>query len=248
VLKGKTIVITGASGGIGQAIARTCAREGASLGLHSFRHPEVVQQLAQELKESYGTQSTLLSFDLKEPQSIEKAIQSLEKIPLSFDGWVNNAAVHHQGLLPIQSEAMIEEQIRANLLGTIYCCKNILPIFLRNKGGVILNMASVASSRVAAGQSVYVATKGGIVAFTRALAFEYARKKIRINAIEPGPIETEMLQKTQALLGKELKERIPMRRIGSPQEVAELAVFLLSEKASFITGSIYSVDGGYSLG
>jgi 3-oxoacyl-[acyl-carrier protein] reductase len=110
-----------------------------------------------------------------------------------------------------------------------------------------VNIGSVAANRVVSGQSVYSATKGAVAAFTRSLAYEYGRKGIRVNCIEPGPVETPMMQTARELAEEALLNRIPLRRLGAPQDVAELAVFLMSDRASFITGASFTADGGYAL-
>ena len=239
MLKGKTIVITGATSGIGEAIARVCAREGARAVIGYRRNETAARALAEEL----GGVARYL--DVRAPDSIAAACEPF--LEGQIQGWVNNAAIHLPGLLPTVSDAMIEEQIETNLLGPIRCCRFILPHMMEHRQGSIVNIGSVTRERVHPGQAVYAATKGGVAALTRALACEYARMGIRVSCVEPGPEDTAMLEEGRKRAGARLTESIPMRRIGAPSEIAELVAFLLSDRASYMTGGLYSADGGYSL-
>ena len=138
--------------------------------------------------------------------------------------------------------------VDVNLLGPILCARAVLPVMLEQKAGVIVNVGSVAAERPFRGQAVYAATKGGLESFTRALAAEYGRKGIRAHCVRPGPIETRMLEPSRALGEDEMLTRTPLRRLGRPDEVAELALYLLGDKAAFMTGSVHTIDGGYLQG
>jgi 3-oxoacyl-[acyl-carrier protein] reductase len=241
MLEGKKIVVTGAGRGIGRAIARACAQAGAVVGVNYRRSEAAAQALAAEDPARFD----LLPFDVRDAAAVAAAVERFQRAHGRIDGWVNNAAVNHPGLVVGAADDVIREQLDVNLLGALLCARAVLPVMLAQRSGVILNVGSVAATHPARGQAVYAATKGGLESLTRALAVEYARKGVRVLCIRPGPIDTEMLAGTRALAEEEILKRIPLGRLGTPEDVAALAVFLLSDRAGFITGSVHAVDGGY---
>jgi len=241
MLDGKKIVVTGAGRGIGRAIATACVQAGATVGVN-YRSSE---REARALHDEFPKQTILLPFDVRDGAAVGKAVAGFVESAGRIDGWVNNAAVNRAALLVASEEDQIREQIETNLLGPILCARAVLPVMMRQKGGVILNVSSVSAVRPSQGQSVYAATKGGVESLTRALAREYGRKGIRVHGIRPGPIDTSMIQGTLALAEEEVLSRIPLQRLGRPEEVAELATYLLSDRAAYVSGSIHTIDGGY---
>lgn len=242
MLKGKVILVTGASHGIGWAIASACGAAGASVGVHYHTSQASAVAFAERLG------GTAVGFDLRDADAVRAGITGFANAHGRLDGLVCNAGVTHTGLAVTQPWGDVCDLVNVNLLGTIACAQAALPAMIRQRSGVILTVSSVAAVRPSRGQAAYAASKGGIEAFTRALAVEYGRKGIRVLGLRPGPIDTKMLQPTRALAEDKLMSRVPLRRVGSPEEIAHFAVLLLSDRAAFATGSIHSIDGGYCVG
>ncbi len=246
-LSEKTIIVTGASRGIGRGIASALAGNGANVGIHFRDNKAKAECLLSEI-EKLGGRGFLLHFDISQPADIRGALFPLFEKGIRISGWVNNAGINLPGLLLNQSTEDIDMTIDVNLKGTIFCCHTILPHMLEHRCGAIVNIGSIVSDKVYSGQAVYAASKAAILAFTKAIAFEYGKKGIRANCVMPGPIDTDMLAGTKHLAGEEIRQRIPMRRIGEPRDIGELVSFLLSERAAYISGAQIAVDGGYSVG
>lgn len=240
MLNGKRIVITGASRGIGRAIALACARDGAHVGVNFVRSEKQARDVVAEI----GDHAALLQFDVSDASAVARAFEEYGP----FDALINNAAVNLPSLLATAKDDDIDCMLRTNILGPMICTRAAIPMMLRQRSGVILNVSSVAAERPSRGQSVYAATKGAIESFTRAVAVEYGRKGIRCHCIRPGPVDTDMLASTIAIAEDEILSRVPLRRLVTAEEVAALAVFLLSDAAAAITGTIHTVDGGFLAG
>lgn len=247
-LSGKAIFITGSSRGIGCGIAKVCAREGANVAITYRKSRDAAEALAAEVETTYGVSAFVARLDVRDAHAVKREIRAFAERFGGIDGLVNNAGLVSPGLLVTQPLEKIQELLDTNLLGPIQCAKEALPLMLGKRSGVIVNIGSVASGRPFRGQSIYAATKGGLEAFTRALAVEYGRKGIRVHCVVPGPIETEMLDESRVLAEKEILSHIPLKTFGTADDVAEMVVFLLSEQSKFVTGGVHVVDGGYLLG
>ncbi|MDA8115793.1 MAG: SDR family oxidoreductase [Actinomycetota bacterium] len=247
MLEGKNVLVTGASRGIGRAIALEAGVQGAVVGINYLRNRSGAEDVAARIADTGPHLPVLLEFDATSPREIEGGISLfLEKVP-RIDGWVNNAAENYSGLLPVLAEEEIRRQLESALLGPILCCRAVIPRMLEQRGGSIINIGSVVTQRLTRGQSVYAAAKGGLLAFTRALACEYGRKGIRVNCVQPGPVATDMLEASQALAGDEIIRRTPLGRLCRPEEVANAVVYLLGDRSAGVTGACINVDGGYAL-
>lgn len=248
LLEGQRILITGAGRGIGRAIARACAREGAVVGVNYRKSEREAVELCAEIERDEGRPAHPVRFDVSVPDEVELGITTFCTLAGGIDALVNNAGRFEGGLLASMPVESIQRLLSVNLGGAIHCARAALPHFLRQRSGLVLNIGSASATRPNQGQSVYVATKGALEAFTRALAVEYARKNIRALCLCPGPVATEMMAATRALAGDEVEKRVPLGRLGTPEETAQFAVFLLSGKMAFASGSIYPLDGGYLIG
>ena len=240
-LEGRVVVVTGAARGIGRAIALACAREGAFVGVNYRSSADAARELcALDPKRLFP-----MPFDVADHDAVGSAVEKLVSERGGVDGWVNNAAVNLPDLLVSADPSKMRAQVETNLLGPLFCSRAVLPTMLEKKRGVIINVGSVAAARPTRGQAVYAATKGGLESLTRSIAVEYGRKGIRAHCVRPGPIDTPMLEAAKALAEGEILSRMALRRLGKPEDVAELVVYLLSDQAGFSTGGVHTIDGGY---
>jgi 3-oxoacyl-[acyl-carrier protein] reductase len=243
MLKGKVAVITGGTRGIGNAIAKKYAENGANLAVIATKDNEKAQTAIEELKKN-GTDVKLYLCDIKNADQVASVSEAILADFGGVDIVVNNAGITRDNLLPGMSIADIDDVIDINLKGTMYVTRSFIRNFIKRKGGNVINISSVVGLMGNKGQANYAASKAGIVGFTKTVAKEYGRKNIRCNAIAPGYIATEMTAQLSEAQTEELKKQLPLTRLGTPEDIAELALFLASEKSSYITGEVIKVDGG----
>ena len=242
-LSGKTALVTGASRGIGRAIAVRFAAEGAFVVVNYAGNEAAAGETLAAVA-SAGGNAVLSRFDVGNAAEVDAAVKAIVAERGRIDILVNNAGVTRDNLLMRLTEDDFDAVVRTNLKGTFLVTKVVSRQMIRQRGGRIVNMSSVVGEMGNAGQSVYAATKAGILGFTKAMARELASRGITVNAIAPGFITTEMTQSLPEAARKEFAERIPLGRFGAPEEVAELALFLVSDAAAYVTGQVVGINGG----
>jgi 3-oxoacyl-[acyl-carrier protein] reductase len=243
LVEGKTLLITGAARGIGKAIALKYAEHGANVIFTDVIYDEKAQQLEKEIQ-SFGVKGKGYASDAGSFSDSEKLIDEILKDFPVIDVVINNAGITRDNLLMRMTEQNWDDVLRINLKSVFNITKAVLKVLLKQKFGSIINMSSVVGIEGNAGQSNYSASKAGIIGFTKSIAQELGSRNIRCNAIAPGFIETEMTMK----LSQEVKDNwikdIPLKRAGTPNDVANLALFLGSDLSSYISGQVINVCGG----
>jgi 3-oxoacyl-[acyl-carrier protein] reductase len=243
LLEGKTAVITGAARGIGAAIARRFAEEGAHVAITDLAVNEQSHSLVREL-ESLGIQAKAYASDASNYEDTASVVQQILEDFGSIDILVNNAGITRDTLLMRMTEDQWDAVITVNLKSVFNFTKAIQPILLKNRSGSIINMSSVVGVSGNAGQANYSASKAGMIGFTKSIAKEVGSRGIRCNAIAPGFIETDMTAKLPEDVRKTWVQQIPLRRGGTPGDVANTALFLASDLSSYVTGQVVHVCGG----
>lgn len=243
LLAGQHVLITGANRGIGLAIAERFAAEGACLYLNG-RQPEPLRALADRLQAEYGVHCQPLVFDVADPDEVKHAFRELFARTKVLDVLVNNAGVLDDALLGMITPELINRSFATNTASVLYCSQYAARMMQRNGGGSIINLASIIGRVGNAGQAVYAGSKAAVIGITQSLAKELAAQQIRVNAIAPGFIDTDMAHSLSAEKFQQRLDSIAMQRIGAPAEVAGTALFLASGLSSYVTGQVIGVDGG----
>lgn len=237
------VIVTGASKGIGRAIAVEAAKSGKDVAL-VYRDPDTdIRPLIDEI-ETFGVKAIGIVADVSD---FESAKEMVEKAVVEFgtiDGLVNNAGITKDKLLLRMGEEDFASVIDTNLKGVFNCTRHVARQMMKQKFGSIVNLSSVVSLSGNIGQANYCASKGGVNSFTKTAALELAAYQIRVNAVAPGMIKTQMTDAIPEEAREKMLHSIPLGRIGEPQDIADTVAFLLSDKASYITGQIISVNGG----
>lgn len=246
MLEGKVAVVTGASRGIGKAIALTLAGYGAAVVVNYNGSKEKANEVVKAIEEM-GQKAIAVKASVSDSaevaQLMEKTIETFGKI----DILVNNAGITKDNLVMRMSKEDFDSVIDTNLKGTFLCMKQVYKLMLKQRSGRIINLSSVTGIVGNAGQVNYAASKAGVIGMTKSLARELGSRGITVNAVAPGFIETEMTDVLSDTVKKEMEGRIPLKRMGHVQDVAETVAFLASEKAAYITGQVIQVDGGMAM-
>lgn len=251
--KGAVVLVTGSSRGIGAGVAKQFAAYGAQVVVHYHNGAEAANRLAEEILSTGAPQPLCISADVSSEEAIKNMISTIKEKFGSLSVVVNNAGVSIDGLLPRFRVEDMDKLWQVNLRSAMLVSKHAFSLLSRSgtstwgHPGALVNMSSVVGISGNAGQSIYAATKAGLIAMTKSLAKEYAPRGIRVNAIAPGFIETDMTRSLPAETQQKYTEAIPLGRMGGVEDVARLCCFLASSDAAYITGQVVSVDGGLSL-
>lgn len=246
-LKDKVAVVTGGARGIGKAICQAFAAEGAKVALVYRGSKDAADGLVNEITAKGGA-AKAYQCDAGDRAAVNACVETILKDMNQIDILVNNAGVIKDGLFLRMEPEHWDLVVNTNLGGTFNFTKPIVENMFRNRKGRIINISSVAADRFNKGQCNYSASKGAINAFTKALAVEMASRGVNVNAIAPGFIETDMSETVRNLAGDTIKNAIPMKRYGKPEDIAKVAVFLAGDESSYMTGQVITVDGGLGLG
>jgi 3-oxoacyl-[acyl-carrier protein] reductase len=241
-MKDRVALVTGASQGIGWACAVELAKSGARV-VGAARQQDKLASLVEEIQ-SQGGQASAVELDLRSSDSIQAAVAKAREIYGPIEILINNGGVTRDNLAMRMSAGQWSEVIDTNLTGAFQMIQAALPGMVRARWGRIVNISSVVGQTGNPGQANYVASKAGLIGLTKALALEVASRNITVNAVAPGFIQTAMTETLDEKIRERILERIPLKRMGSPDEIAAAVSFLASERAGYLTGQVLSVNGG----
>jgi 3-oxoacyl-[acyl-carrier protein] reductase len=242
-LKEKVVLITGGARGIGRAVATRFAEEGSKVLITYSNSSAQAEELVGELTEK-GLSCHAYKVDVRKGDDTEDFLDVVAKEFGGVDILVNNAGIVRDTLIMTMEQDDWDQVIGTNLTGVFNTIKPVSRLMMRKRKGSIINLSSIAASKPGKGHCNYAATKGGVEAMTKALSHELSSRNIRVNCVAPGMIETDMSKDVRELAGDLVLERIPLKRFGSPNDIADAVLFLASDRSSYITGEILHVDGG----
>ena len=243
MLEGKNIFITGTNRGIGRSILVECAKNGANIWAHARHETDEFKELVQNISRKFNVEIWPIYFDLTDNDSMLNAFRVIRNQKLNLDVLINNAGVMQDALIGMISDNLIEKTFQVNVYAPIKLLQFAAKLMMRQKSGSIINISSIVGVNGNKGQTVYSSSKGAIISLTKTAAKELASYNIRVNALAPGMIDTDMFRSIGEDKQKLRIENIEMGRIGTPVDVANACVFLASDMSSYITGQILGVDG-----
>ncbi len=243
MLEGKNVFVTGTNRGIGKAILTECAKNGANIWAHTRHETDEFKELVQNISEKFNVEIWPIYFDLTDNDSMLNAFRVIRNQKLNLDVLINNAGIMKDALIGMISDNLIEETFQTNVYASIKLLQFSAKLMMRQKSGSIINMSSIMGTNGNKGQAVYSSSKGAIISLTKAAAKELAPYNIRVNALAPGIIDTDMFRNIEKKKQQDKIESIGMNRLGTPEDVANACVFLASDMSSYITGQILGVDG-----
>lgn len=246
MLEGKVALITGASRGIGREIALTMAGYGADVIVNYNGSVQKAEEVVKEI-EAMGRKAKAVQCPVDDFSACGKMVEDMLAVFGHIDILVNNAGITRDNLVIKMTEEEFDAVIDTNLKGTFHTIKHLYRPFIKQKSGRIINMTSVSGILGNAGQANYAASKAGVIGLTKSMAKELAARNITVNAIAPGYIDTDMTQAMSDAAREAVVAQIPLKRVGTPKDIAEAAAFLASDKAAYITGQVISVDGGMAI-
>ena len=242
-LSGQVALVTGASRGIGKAIAMSLSRAGAHVIVNYHGNQAAAEESLSAIT-AQGGRGELCRFDIADESQVESAVKNIVDRHQKLDILVNNAGVTADNLLMRVKPADWDQVIGTNLKGTVLCTKAVSRVMIRQHGGRIINLSSVVGQTGNAGQSIYAASKAGIIGFSKAVARELASRGVTVNVVAPGFIESDMTARLPDKLREEFLHSIPLGRFGTCEEVAEMVLFLAGPGAAYVTGQVFSINGG----
>ena len=239
----KVVVVTGASRGIGKEIALKYAENGYNVAINYVSDKTNVEELEKEFKEK-GAEALIVKADVSKSEQVQEFIKAVIEKYGKIDVLVNNAGITRDMLLMRMKEEDFDKVIEINLKGTFLVTKEVVPYMMKKRDGKIISLSSVVGVTGNAGQCNYSASKAVIIGFTKSIAKELASRNIRANAVAPGFIDTDMTNVLSDEVKENINKQIPMRRMGTAREIANVVYFLGSEESSYITGQVINIDGG----
>ena len=245
-LSGKTVIVTGGSRGIGRAIVERLAADGADVTFFYKGNADAAAEVT-AAAQAAGLRVTADRVDVTDATACAAAVERVADRCERIDVLVNNAGVIRDNLLALLQPDDVQAVLDTNVGGVFNVTRAVVPHMISRRAGKIINVSSVSGEKGGRGQTNYAASKGAVNALTRALAVELASRRITVNAVAPGVIETDMSQAVRDLAGDEVKSRILLRRFGKPEEIAHAVWFLASGFADYITGQVLHVDGGFKM-